>query len=157
MPLHWILALLLGIPPLPITFLVTAPASTAPADTLYLTGDQPALGRWDPAGVPLRRMEDGIYEATVRMPPGTAIRFKITRGSWATVETDERGEKISDRRYVVSVVDTVHVGVAAWREREAAPGPEKCRPPGHRGHCRPRGDARIPPGRGGCGRCDRSI
>lgn len=139
MPLHWILALLLGIPPLPITFRVTAPAGTALADTVYLAGDHPALGKGDPAGVALSPLGDGIHEATVRLPPGTQIEFTVTRGSWESVETDERGAPVPRREYVVSVVDTVRVAVAGWldlahpADGEAPGGPPRKRCEGERG------------------------
>jgi len=121
MPLHWILALLLGIPPLPITFRISAPAWTSPADTLYLAGDQPAFGNGDPSGVRLLPLGGGIHEATVRLAPGTAFEFAVTRGSWESMEADERGEPVPYRKYLVSVVDTVRVSVAGWLD---APRPE---------------------------------
>lgn len=117
MVLPLILAAAVSVPPLPITFRVAVPSSTPEADTLYLAGDHPALGGWSPAGAPLRRVGGRAYEATVRLAPGTVIQFKVTRGSWETVEKDARGREIANRRYAVSITDTVHVEVGAWRDR----------------------------------------
>jgi len=123
MILPLVLAAIVGVPPLPITFQVAVPESTPTADTLYLAGDHPALGGWNPAGVRLERTGPRRYETTVRLAPGTAIEFKVTRGSWATVEKDSAGREIANRRYLVAVVDTVRAVVGAWRDQveEARP------------------------------------
>ncbi len=63
---------------------IRVPAETGP---VYITGNLPELGSWDPAGleVPGRGTERSVsFEA----PHGHALRYKITAGSW---EREGRG------------------------------------------------------------------
>lgn len=66
----------------------------------YAAVSVPVNGRpaWDAAGVPLRRDGDGRWRATIPVPAGTTVAWKVTRGSWATVEKGPRGEELFDRR-----------------------------------------------------------
>lgn len=53
----------------------------ATAGKVYLTGNLPELGPWEPGKFP---MEGTGTErtATLRVPKGTALEFKVTQGSW---------------------------------------------------------------------------
>lgn len=84
------------------------------AEAVFLTGDLLALSGWDPAGVPLRSV-DGVWTTTVQLPAGANYAYKITRGSWDTVEKGPNGEELADRRGVAAdgVVD---VDVARWAD-----------------------------------------
>lgn len=50
------------------------------ADEIYITGNQPALGQWDPGKVKLKKVSDLERElcVKVRFP----MVFKLTKGSW---------------------------------------------------------------------------
>src|SRR5688572_31746104 len=51
-----------------VAFRVKAPAST-PADAkLYLAGDAEALGAWAEDGLELKKGDDGVYAARVKLP-----------------------------------------------------------------------------------------
>ncbi len=99
-----------------VTFEITAPAGTPAADTLWISGNLPALGSWNGRGVPAEPGEGGGYRASVALPAGAAIEFKITRGSWETVEKDAAGGEIPNRRHTVAGDDTVRAVVAGWRD-----------------------------------------
>jgi len=47
---------------------------------------------------------------------GVEYGFKVTRGNWATVETDARGEELKDRALKVAAPGAVDVAVASWRD-----------------------------------------
>ncbi len=109
-----------------ITFVVQAPASTPPADTLRISGNLPELGPWDPGKVALQPLGAHTHSVTLELPAGWALEYKLTRGSWETVEKGSAGEEIANRRLVAVHADTVHVQVAQWRdqvERRAATRP----------------------------------
>lgn len=86
----------------PVTFVVTLAPGAEAAGTLYLAGGHPALGGWRADGVPLVRHDDGHYRATVNLPEGANVEFKITRGSWPSVERDAAGRDIPNRRFTVA-------------------------------------------------------
>jgi hypothetical protein len=104
-----------------VTILVSVPAGTPPSDPLWITGNVPALGPWDPRGLALRA-QNGLLRATLELPFGTGLEFKVTRGSWDTVETAASGEGIPNRMHAFTGMETVHVAVAAWGDRPSANG-----------------------------------
>lgn len=56
-----------------------------PADEqLYITGNLPDLGDWDPAGIPLNKDSEGFYRLQISAGRGSIIECKITRGTWKT-------------------------------------------------------------------------
>lgn len=51
-------------------------------DTLYITGNQPSLGNWNPAKVQMRKITPNEREITLSLK-GLA-QFKFTRGDWSS-------------------------------------------------------------------------
>ncbi len=98
-----------------LTFSVTVPGNTPPGDTIYLSGNLPELGGWNPAGVPLT-LEKGKWKAKVTVPRAADIQFKFTRGSWETVEKDAHGHEMANRVLNADRSKTVKAAVARWRE-----------------------------------------
>ena len=115
-------ALLVAAPAHAVTFVVRAPATTPTDATLYVAGDRAELGAWSGKGAVLARRGDGAWWGDVALPAGASAEFKLTRGSWDTVEKDAQGGEIGNRRVVVTTpADTVRLQVAAWRDQSAAP------------------------------------
>lgn len=104
-----------------VTFRVTVPASTPAAGPVGVSGDAAALGSWNGSGLSLTPAGDRAWVGTVELPDGAAFEFKVTRGSWATVEKGPGGEEISNRRAVATDGDTVRLEVAAWRDQVEGP------------------------------------
>lgn len=53
-------------------------------DSLFITGNLPELGDWDPAGKIMKKSENGIYSISMGAPKGSIVECKLTRGSWKT-------------------------------------------------------------------------
>ncbi len=104
-----------------LTFRVRVPEYTPLDAKLYITGNLPSLGPWDPGKVELGRIDEGVYAITLVLPVDTELRFKFTRGTWESVEKGPRFEEIVDRTHVVVGDETVHVDVASWRDFSAGP------------------------------------
>lgn len=81
-----------------LAFLVTPPPETPPHEPLHVSGGAPALGDWDGVGVRLVRARDGLFAAVVEIPDLRSVNFKVTRGSWYSVEKGASGEEVGDRR-----------------------------------------------------------
>jgi len=76
-----------------VVFDVRVPAGTPAASTLWISGDRPELGNWNGAGFALGSAGEQRYIGGVELPEGADIAFKVTRGSWETVEkTSDGGE-----------------------------------------------------------------
>lgn len=99
--------------PAAVEFRVRVPEQPV-AEAVFLAGSTPELGTWDPAGVALVRDGDA-WTTTVPMAPGTRFAFKITRGSWDTVEKGPNGEEIADRMGVAGD-GVIAVDVARWAD-----------------------------------------
>jgi predicted alpha/beta superfamily hydrolase len=103
-----------------VTFEVTVPAST-PADArVCIAGNAPQLGAWKEDGVVMtRRDADGVYVAQLKLPRGAAVRYKVTRGSWLTVEKTGDGSEMANRSDAPAGDATVKITVAAWADQVA--------------------------------------
>ncbi len=98
---------------LPVTFRVSAPASTPDDATVYIAGD---FQGWRPglADYALRPVGDGVHEITLDLAPGAPLQFKFTLGGWDRVEKGPRGEEIQNRLHRTAGADLVECAVASW-------------------------------------------
>jgi predicted alpha/beta superfamily hydrolase len=101
----------------PISFVVEVPANTPATAEVWLSGNQPALGDWNGAGVKLtKRSTDNRYVTRVPFALGTNLEFKVTRGSWDSVEKDALGREVANHTHEVSEPALVSVSVGSWRD-----------------------------------------
>jgi enterochelin esterase-like enzyme len=98
----------------PIQFQISVPKETPADQTLFISGDESALGSWDAAGVPLHRQADGTYTGAVSLLSGIAYKFKVTRGTWGTVERGASGAEIDDHSFIADPSAPVTVQVQTW-------------------------------------------
>lgn len=97
-----------------ITFRVRVPPSTPADSTVHLAGSLAEVGRWKADGVPLKRGHDRRWETRVVLPKGATLEYKLTLGAWSTVEKDERGADIANRRLALDRDRVVELEVASW-------------------------------------------
>lgn len=100
-----------------VTFRVRVPADTPAGDTIFVAGDLAALGAWDGHGLEMAPIGGGRWESVVSLPPGTAIAYKYTRGSWETVEKGPGGEEVGDRTAAADAGLLLEDEVARWADR----------------------------------------
>lgn len=89
------------------------PLNTPKRDNLYIAGD---FNNWDPGNDDyiLMKNKEGKYQ--IEIPAiRRSIEFKITRGSWIRVETNEEGLEIKNRRFSFTD-DTLRISVKTWRD-----------------------------------------
>jgi len=107
----------------PVEFSITVPADTPTDQTIYISGDSSELGSWDAAGVPLHRGADGSYHGTVNLLTGVPHYFKVTRGTWGTVERGANGEDISNHAFTATDGQIVQSTVLTWVDQgKSVPG-----------------------------------
>ncbi|MEJ2748127.1 MAG: Ig-like domain-containing protein, partial [Anaerolineae bacterium] len=68
-----------------VTFTVGVPAYTP--GTVYLVGDIPELGPWNPGLVPMTQVDATTWTYTMDILDGTQLQYKYTRGTWDKVES----------------------------------------------------------------------
>lgn len=92
------------------------PANTPNGTQIYIAGN---FNNWNPAdpNFILEYKNDSAYYVT--LPYGFGIlEYKFTRGSWETVETDECGHQISNRKYTYTKYDTIINAIESWDDKE---------------------------------------
>jgi serine phosphatase RsbU (regulator of sigma subunit) len=91
-------------------------SASVPADSrIFAAGNIDQLGNWDPDTMPLDKRADSVWEKTFSVIQGTEVEFKITRGSWRTVEMDPRGVQYSSNRAFRVLGDTlITIPVSRW-------------------------------------------
>jgi len=90
-----------------VTFLVTVPEETTPADTVYIMGSEPELGNWDPDAVPLSKNPDGSWQIELDFDSLTNLYYHYTKGSWFYIEKGPVGEAVNARSYTVPGSDVI--------------------------------------------------
>jgi len=99
-------------PPVAVTFEVHVPADTSQATPISIVS---SADTWT-AQTPLAWVTAGVARGTVSLPRGEWFQYKVTRGSWTTVEKLANCGEVTNRsRFAAagSQVDTV----ATWRDR----------------------------------------
>jgi predicted alpha/beta superfamily hydrolase len=105
-----------------VTFDVAVPLGTPVNAEVWLSGSDEALGKWNGAGVKLSRSPDGRYHGTVTLPAGAVVEYKLTRGSWETVEKDASGQEVRNRSLTVGTrKQRVTLTVARWADQNTEP------------------------------------
>lgn len=81
---------------------------------LFIAG---SMNNWNPADSNYRFRENSNrqYELTVNLPEGVN-EYKITRGSWATVETQVNGQPVSNRGLVLKRDTVIHLDIDQWQD-----------------------------------------
>lgn len=100
-----------------VTFRVSVPGSTPANAQVYLTG---SFNSWNAADAAylLTRGSDGVYSITLNLPAGSAVTYKLTRGSWATVETTSSGAELANRTLTpAGGAQTVTLSVQRWKDQ----------------------------------------
>jgi len=95
-----------------VTFLVEVPSYTPVDAQLYIAG---SFNNWNPADPNYRfSKENDIFKITIELVG--KIEYKITRGSWETVEKGVKGEEIPNRFLEVDKDMEVKISVSHWRD-----------------------------------------
>ena len=91
------------------------PASTPPADTLFVAG---SFNGWNPHNprFALRKNNDGSYQISMPLSAAPA-EYKFTRGGWSTAEINERNQPIANRKADLSTACEITHQVAAWDDQ----------------------------------------
>jgi metallo-beta-lactamase class B len=97
-----------------LTLRVTAvPSNTPMGDTIFVAGN---FNNWNPKDLAyiLKRQNDGSYSLTFT-PSVSALQYKFTRGSWATVEGNATGGFIANRTLTYNGgAQTVNHTILSW-------------------------------------------
>ncbi len=97
-----------------VTIIVEPPENTPADATLYIAGNHESIGPWVPDKHALKRADDGTWRTNLDLPDGFGLEYKITLGSWDTVERRTDGADIANRKTNAKDGLVLAIDVAAW-------------------------------------------
>lgn len=98
------------------TLEVEVPGNTPSDATVYIAGSIEDVGGWDPSAVPLIQRDPHRWDITLSLPRGLQFEYKFTRGSWGTVEKDDKCSEIQNR-VSTAAPTTESMTVLNWADR----------------------------------------
>lgn len=99
-----------------VTIRITAIPTNTPAQaTLYIAG---SFNNWNPGSSASIVQSDGLGAWTIIIPEGTGTaEYKITRGSWASVEGNASGSYLPNRTFTFTgLPQTINITVQSWED-----------------------------------------
>lgn len=96
----------------------SVPRSTPVEAELYLASN---INAWNPGDLQkkFKKSRDGSYWLTIP-PVSGQMQFKITRGTWKSVEGDNIGRGISNRSINYTKTDTIHLDIKSWEDLDGS-------------------------------------
>ncbi len=107
-----------------VTFTVITPTSTPKSAKVYIAGNQPLLGNWNPGEIELRKINDSTWTRTFAFPRGMELEYKITTGSWNNQALYNSTDIPGNSRMIVKANEEVVIRPTAWNNivHQAIPG-----------------------------------
>jgi hypothetical protein len=101
-----------------VQFEVTVPPTTSFTDTIYIATD---YSDWNPVAIKLDRVDAYKYRALRQFASGTKFAYRVTRGTWNSVERGEDGLDSPPHQFFVREVDALaaRVTVYHWSDETA--------------------------------------
>ncbi len=92
---------------------VRAPANTPPGDDIYLSTER---SNWSPNEIRMNRVDARDFRLDLQVHRGARVAFRITRGSWQTLERD--ANRALPPAHLANGDPSAHVtvDVAAWAD-----------------------------------------
>lgn len=94
-----------------------APADTPQYDVLFISGNRPELGNWNPGLVSLAK-RDGAYSLELEVPAGADLEYKYTRGTWDTVEKGADFSELGNRRFTAAAEAEINDTILNWADKK---------------------------------------
>jgi serine phosphatase RsbU (regulator of sigma subunit) len=81
---------------------------------VYLTGNTPELGAWNPSAIPMKKESDSVWSVTLPLDDGEKIKYKVTAGSWWVEALNKDEARYDNLELKVKSDTTVFVVVYDW-------------------------------------------
>ncbi|MFD2512889.1 alpha/beta hydrolase-fold protein [Pontibacter locisalis] len=102
-----------------INFQMVSP-SLADTATVYITGNMPQLGNWNPAKVAMKYIGNHTWTKTIKLPhPYNYLEYKYTLGSWDREATDNKAQPLQNFGLKVTQDTTVRNEIQHWLKKES--------------------------------------
>jgi len=84
------------------------------SSSVYITGNHPLIGNWNPGKVSLIKKENNIWEGEFSFPKGFHLEYKLTLGSWEREALDVKGYVRSNSRLDIKNDTTITIHIGDW-------------------------------------------
>jgi predicted alpha/beta superfamily hydrolase len=85
------------------------------SSSVYITGNNPELGNWDPPAIMLEKINDTTWSKAFYFNTGEALEFKFTKGSWETEALTNNNDIPPNTTFVVKNDTTLVYSIKNWR------------------------------------------
>lgn len=86
-------------------------------DSVFVTGDNPEMGNWNPSGIMLNKISDILWTKEFTYPAGSIVEFKITRGSWNSERINDDETVPANTRINLLNDTTITFVVKIWADQ----------------------------------------
>ena len=94
-------------------------ASLAEDQKVFIAGNKPELGNWNPDKISLHKVNDSTWSKVFEFNYGESIEFKFTKGSWDEEALNETGKISGNKIIKVSNDTTLVFKVESWGSSRA--------------------------------------
>lgn len=98
-----------------VTFEITAPG-LEDTSQVFITGNQPEFGNWNPAIVKLDKVDKTVWRKTFQFSKGTELEFKFTKGSWNKEALNDDATIPQNKRLIANNDTIVTFIINNWRD-----------------------------------------
>ncbi|MBT8390722.1 MAG: histidine kinase [Ignavibacteriaceae bacterium] len=84
---------------------------------IFITGNDPQLGNWQPDKTKLIKIENGKWRKKFFFTKGKKLEFKVTRGSWETEVLNDDGSVPSNHCLILEKDTSVTITVNLWADQ----------------------------------------
>ena len=89
-------------------------------DSVFITGNRPELGDWQPGAVMLEPISNNLWVLNVSIPDNVPLEYKFTLGSWEREAIHPDGSNLENFTLAVSQSETIRHTLTNWKA-EGAP------------------------------------
>ena len=99
-----------------VTFSVVIPGSTPKNALIFITGNDTALGEWNPGKIELSRKSDSVWTRQFIVKNGYSLEYKVTRGAWNAQAVYEKGKIPDNGRLHVQGDTEIVIRPLSWSD-----------------------------------------
>ena len=96
-----------------VEFIVTAPGLTD-TEKVFVTGNQTALGDWNPGLISLDKINDSTWNKAFIFPVNSTLEFKFTKGNWSKEALDSNSKVPGNTILNVFSDTTIFYRITGW-------------------------------------------
>jgi len=98
-----------------VEFIVHSQEALADTENVFIAGNHPSLGNWNPSAIKLQRRTEGAWHGRFTFPKGALVEFKLTLGAWESEALDDQGRTPQNSRLIAQQDTMVMILVPKWK------------------------------------------